>query len=244
LENGGALLIKFGQWLLKRVGTTDDELRTESVIERLLIEALDEYLTIATDIRDRTAIRKERERLSRSDYASSTKRHKRYPLLTTMKRLRLLVFDEVGDQRTRVSPDPEQRLVRLLKVLPDVTTLERCCRERTLEAAIDTALNDAEQADRPGRPNTATLMADAYRFAMERGLQACPLSYLDDLLFAYALVGTRASAKPVTAEGVFEPLHKQYPTDVRFHVDRRGRRAFVLISGEPSRTLEEQLSQC
>lgn len=242
LDNAGALLIKFGQWLVKRGRATDDELRSESVIERLLIEALDEYLTIATDIRDRTAIRKERERLSRSDYAASTKRHKRYPLLTTMNRLGLLVFGDATHQRTVVSPDPEGRLVRLLNALPDVTTLERSCKERVLEAVIDTALPDTPQLGRPGMADAATLIADAYRFAMDRGLHACPLSYLDDLLFAYASVGTRPSAIRATAENMLQPLHRQCPTDVRFHVDRRGRRAFVIIGGESFKTLEKRLS--
>ena len=241
LENGGALLIKFGQWLIKRGRTTDDELRSESVIEHLLIEALDEYLTIATDIRDRTAIRKERERLSRSDYAALTKRHKSYPLLRTMNRLGLLIYGDEAHQRTGVSPDSERRLVRLLNALPDVTTLERSCREHVLEAAIDTVLSDT-QVGRPGTPDAATLMADAYRFAMDRGLHACPLSYLDDLLFAYALVDARGSATRATAEDLLQPLHRQYPSDVRFHVDRRGRRAFVIISGESFKTLEKNLS--
>jgi hypothetical protein len=242
LDNGGALLIKFGQWLIERGSTTDDELRSGSVIERLLIEALDEYLTIATDIRDRTSIRKERERLSRSEYAASTKRHKRYPLLTTMNRLGLVVSGDGAHQRTGVSPDPEGRLVRLLNALPDVTTLERSCREHVLEGVIDKALLDTQQLGGPGKLNAATLIADAYRFAMGRGLHACPLSYLDDLLFAYALVDAPASAMRATAEDILEPIHRQSPTDVRFHVDRRGRRAFVIVSGEPLRTLEEGLS--
>jgi hypothetical protein len=242
LENGGALLIKFGRWLVKRGSTTDDELRSGSVIERLLIDALDEYLTIATDIRDRTAIRKERERLTRSEYAASTKRHKRYPLLKTMNRLGLLVSGDAGSQRTGISPDPEGRLVRLLNALPDVTALERICREHVLEAVIDQTLADTQQSGEPIALDAAPLIADAYRFAMDRGLHACPLSYLDDLLFAYASVDARASAMRATAEDILQPLHRDSPADVRFHVDRRGRRAFVIISGEVLRTLEERLS--
>ena len=240
LENGGALLIKFGQWLIERGGTTDDELRAASVIERLLVEALDEYLTIVSDIRDRTTIRRERDRLSRSDYASATKRHKRYPLLKTMERLRLIVTQEVAEQRTSISPDSAGRLAALLKAVPDVTTLERYCRDDVLDTIIDTTLYDSGRAGGTARINTATLMADAYRFAIDRGLQACPLSYLDDLLFAYSLAG-EPNARG-NAEQVFEPLHHQYPTDVRFHVDRRGRRAFLLISGEPFKILEASLT--
>lgn len=241
LEHGGALLVKFGQWLLKRGRTTDEELRAESVIERLLIEALDEYLTIVTDIRDRTVVRKERERLSRSDYASSTKRHKRYPLLKTMERLGLVVAtNDLTEERIAISPDADGRLVALLRVVPDVTTLERLCRDEGLPNAIDVALSEHRRQDIE-LPTAAQLLTNAYRFAIERGLQACPLAYLDDLLFAYPLIEAGESMRG-NAEQWFEPLHRRYPTDVRFHVDRRGRRAFVLISGEPSRALEAMLT--
>src|SRR5437016_3129356 len=61
ITNCGALVIRFGQWLLTNGPTTDDELRDTRVIEKCLVETLDEYLTIATEIRDRSTIRRERD---------------------------------------------------------------------------------------------------------------------------------------------------------------------------------------
>ncbi len=228
LENGGALLVKFARWLLERREVTDDDLRDGSVIEKVLMDSLDEYMTFVTDIRDRTAIRKERERLSRSEYASSTKRHKRYPLLRTMTRLGLIT--EAGPNGMPIiTPDPEGRLATLARTVPDVTTLERYAKDNTLYAVVE----EVYGAVQPNEGSALMLVASAYAFAMGLGLQACPLAYLDDLLFASSLVTAREFSRAAgPTEELLEPLHRDRPSEVRFHVDRRGRRAFVLVSGE------------
>jgi hypothetical protein len=241
LEKGGALLVKFGQWLLTRGGTTDDELRAGSIIEKLLVEVLDEYLALATDIRDRTAIRRERDRLSRSDYASSTKRHKSYPLVRTMERLKLVVTDQEQGRRNCVLPDPTGHLASILRLIPDVAALERLCRDDALDEVIDAAKYETNENGSEATSKVAALVAGGYRFAIDHGLQACPLAYLEDLFFAYLTRDPRSSGKRATVEGMFEVLHRQHPNEIRFHVDRRGRRAFVLISGDVSKGLEELL---
>ncbi len=223
----GALLLKFGSWLMSRGGATDDELRQESIIENLIVGALDDYLRIATDIRDRTAIRRERDRMARSEYAASTKRHKRYPLLKTMERLELLRVERSAPAGERFYPDSEGRLKRLCTALVDIPTLERLAHTETFHTALDTVFY-------PGPPRVLTTLprqeqlTKAYRYALACGLQACPLQYLDDILTAlYPSFGAEHRS---TAETLLEPLHRQFPSEVRFHVDRRGRRAFVLLS--------------
>jgi hypothetical protein len=234
VAGAGALLIKFGQWLMRRGTATDEELRTGSVIEQLLIEALDEYLTIAADIRDRTLIRQERDRLSRSRYASITKRHKRYPLITTMERLGLLEAEKAGGSRITMAQDATGRLAALLREIPDITSLERLVRDDSLAAAIGRVLSETKGGVWSQTPQLGSLLADAYRYALDVGLQACPLVYLDDLLLAF----DPSSAGKTTAEGIFEPLHRRMPSAIRFHVDRRGRRAFLLLGREASNNLE------
>jgi hypothetical protein len=237
LEHGGALVVKFGQWLLNHGHATDDQLRDESIIEHLLVQALDEYLAIATDVRDRAAIRRERERLARLEYKSLTKRHKRYPLLRTMERLQLIVCVDDNRHQRVISPDPAGRLAATLKVIPDIPTLERLCRDDALSTALTEALGGFSNNGAPqGRP-VASHIVDSYRFAIQRGLQACPLQYLDDVLFAFHM----ASGGLVTAEPILERLRRRYPHEVRFHVNRRGRRAFVLIGSGLELDLERLL---
>jgi hypothetical protein len=229
LAGAGALLVKFGKWLLDRGSTTSGQLRDDSVIERLMIEALNDYLGLATEIRDRTAIRRERERLAREDYSSATKRHKRYPLLTTMLRLRLLRGNEEGsDVLEPIQPDVNGRLASVSRTLPSIEALERLIRAEKLQETLDVEMREYDRNDLPSGQDPTALLAKAYAFSMDSGMQACPLSYLDDvLLSAFPASPQRA---PLSAERMVEPIHRAKPSEVRFHVDRRGRRAFVLFS--------------
>lgn len=234
LRGGGALVVAFAKWLLKVGTTTDEQLRKEAVLERLLAETLDEYLALAVEVRDRTRLRNERDRLRTLRYASSTKRHKRYPLLTTMHRLRLLVMDE-GDDLKAIRPDTFGRLAALCRVIPTIAELERLVREDILQRRVDAEMGEASRRDLPNVGGASTVLLSAYDFAMQKGLQACPLQFLDEVLIV-AFPSTASKASP-QAEQILEPIHKQHPGVVRFHVDRRGKRAFVLIGAEALRSL-------
>lgn len=228
LAGNGALVIKFAKWLIERGSTTDEQLRKESIIEHLMIEALDEYLSLTTGIRERTAIRKERDRLGRAEYAASTKRHKRYPLLTTMLRLRLLQQRDESGGHEMLKPDTNGRLAAISRAIPDVDTLERLIRANKLQETLDVEMREYARLDLPTNEKPPTLLLHAYAFAMDVGMQACPISYLDDVLDAF-FPASPAGRSP-SAEKMLEPIHKEKPGEVRFHVDRRGQRAFVLIS--------------
>lgn len=234
LRGGGALVVAFAKWLLKVGTTTGEQLRKEAVIERLIAEALDEYLTLAVEVRDRTELRNERDRLRTLRYASSTKRHKRYPLLRTMHRLQLLDMDE-GNELNVIRPDTSGRLAALFKVIPTVAELERLIREDILHRRLDCEMREASRVDLPNVGGPNTILLSAYDFAMQKGLQACPLQFLDEALIA-TFPSTASKASP-QAEQILEPIHKQHPGEVRFHVDRRGKRAFVLIGAEALRSL-------
>ena len=222
LVGAGAILIKFGSWLLKESRTTHDEMRRDAVLEELVVEALNDYLKIASHAGDRAAIRQRRDRLSRTRYSSVTKRHKRYPLLTTMRRLNLL-----EECQGALTPDKEGRLARVVEAIPDVAALELGVADDRLRTVVLRAL-----VGTPVKENRAEIdrvLAAAYRYALRVGLQLCPLGFLDD-----AVCGTSAarSVAPVnlTAEGCLERWRQRDPSGVRFHVDRRGRRAFVRIA--------------
>src|SRR6266705_2786374 len=233
LRGGGALVVAFAKWLLKVGMTSDEELRKEAVLERLLAETLDEYLILAVEVRDRTQLRNERDRLRTLRYASSTKRHKRYPLLTTMRRLRLLDMDE-GDE-LKIRPDPSGRLAALSRVIPTVAELERLLRADALHRRLDVEMREASRKDLPNVGSATTTLLSSYEFAMQKGLQVCPLQFLDEVLIA-AFPSTASNASP-QADQILEPIHKQHPGVVRFHVDRRGKRAFVLIGTEALQSL-------
>jgi hypothetical protein len=159
-----------------------------------------------------------------------------------MERLKLVVTEQEDGHRTSVSPDPAGRLASLMTLIPDVAVLERLCNSDALDEVIDDVVSERGTTESPSGSNFATLLAGAYRLAINRGLQACPLSYLEDVVFAYVRRDPLVSVERTSAESILESLHRRLPNDVRFHVDRRGRRAFVLISTDTSTRLEDLLS--
>jgi hypothetical protein len=227
LMGAGALLVQFAKWLIQRGSVTGEQLRTELVFEELLAQTLNEYLSLATDVRERAGIRKERERLNRIEYAASTQRHKRYPLLTTMERLRLLQCRDNGEATAVIQPDPDGRLLALSRSLPDIETLERLIRANELQEALDIQLREYGRHDLSVTEKPNALLLRAYTFAMETGMQACPLPFLDDILIS-AFPASPAARTP-TAEQILEPIHRELSGQIRYHVNRRGQRAFVLI---------------
>lgn len=238
LAGAGALLIMFARWLLERGSATDEQLRIKSVIEQLLTQALDEYLGLATEVRDRAEIRRERDRLSRADYASSTKRHKRYPLLTTMFRLRLL-DESYGDEGAApIRPDAEGRLTALARAVPNIDVLERLIRANKLQETLDVEMGEYARRDLPKIDEPLSLLLRAYAFSMQSGLQACPLIFLDDVLGAF--IPASPTARSPAAEQLLESVHREQPGEVRFHVDRRGKRAFVLLSNRAQEYLKNK----
>jgi hypothetical protein len=154
-----------------------------------------------------------------------------------MERLQLIVCVDDNRHQRVISPDPAGRLAATLKAIPDIPTLERLCRDNALNTALTEALGGFSNNGAPqGRP-VASHIVDSYRFAIQRGLQACPLQYLDEVLFAFHM----ASGGLLTAEPILERLRRRYPNEVRFHVNRRGRRAFVLIGSGLELDLERLL---
>jgi len=228
LIGAGALLVKFTTWLLERGSTTAEQLRKGSIIEHLMIDVLDDYLSLAREVRDRAAIRHEKDRLSREDYSSATKRHKRYPLLKTMLRLRLLRGNADNGEVDQIQPDSSGRLAAMSRAVPNIEELERLIRSNKLQETLDVEMREYARNDLPMYQKPLALLHDAYSFAMELGMQACPLSFLDDIL--RAAFPTSPGAQPLGAEQLLEPAHKESPGEVRFHVDRRGQRAFVVLS--------------
>jgi hypothetical protein len=220
LLGAGALLIVFGRWLLNEVEVTDDAIRDKAALESCLISALDQYLTIVDGVRERTAIRKERERMQAQDYASSTQRHKRYPLLRTMLRLGLLEVRR-GAHNTYV---PTERLKLLTEAVPDISSLERLAKGRALKSQLRPVVEQA--SEEPSiTPGLIQELGSAYAFSESHGMQACPLAFLDDALWS-----VNVSTPDGFAERTVEALRRELPRDVRFHVDRQGRRAFVALS--------------
>ena len=233
----GALALKFADWLLREGKVTDDQIGREGIVERLLVETLGDYLSLTSDVRERTAIRKERDRLKVTRYDDKTRRHKRRPIIATLRRLGLVELSQDGQT---IHPDRAGRLARLCALVPNTESLERLAASReTLRAIVSQVYAEDSGGDSPG----ALEVIAAYGFASDLGLQSCPLQYLDDILFARGFPAVTGTTNGGPAERILSEIHRHKPRDVRFHVDRRGRRAFVVLTAAALQELRPQASR-
>lgn len=226
LIGAGALPITFARWLLDRGSIIDAQLRTGAVLKELMISVLDQYLNLTSDLRERTAIRQERDRIRKMNYSPITSRHKRYPLLTTLERLRLLHRTKEGEDNLVIQPDAGGRLAALSRAIPDIETLERLIRHDKLQEMLDVEMHEYERHDLPTDVPPPQRLVSGYHFALNVGLQACPLGFLDDIFGA--IYPTSPTTKTPKAESLLDPLHKA--GEVRFHVNRKGERNYVLLT--------------
>jgi hypothetical protein len=230
LTGAGALVIRFSRWLLECGVTTEEELGRQGIIEKLIAEVLNDYLSIVVEIHDRVAIRNERDRIRAIKYTALTRRHKRRPLLKTMQRLALI---DVGSDGM-IRPDPQGRLGLLCNRVPDVAALEHTVvLLDELTPLISAIYENSVATHEGGTVENHAQLARGYAYAMGLGLQACPLEYLHRILEA----GTQR-VTPGAADTILADLHRRYPREVRFHIDRKGKRAFVVLSEAARRVLE------
>jgi hypothetical protein len=168
------------------------------------------------------------------NYSPITSRHKRYPLLTTLERLRLLHRTKEGKDSLLIQPDTGGRLAALSRAIPDVETLERLIRHDMLQETLDIEMHEYERHDLPTDVPPPQRLLTGYQYALNVGLQACPISFLDDIFGA--IYPTSPTTKTPKAESLLHPLHKA--GEVRFHVNRKGERNYVLLTKAAIERLE------
>ena len=194
------------------------------------------YLAVTSDIADRLAIRKELDRL-KAPFAGKTGAHKSYIHLQAMFRMGLLQRTDHAPQREyEVAEGAGEGLNALLRLIPTVSALEEIV-EKGRWSAIAAEVFHVGRGPEIAPRALLHVVAQIYRRISETGVPLCSLSTLVDAVQIDLMTsGSRLLSKDeivVTLTG----LQKERPKDVRFHVDRRGRLAFVKMSEE----LTEQL---
>jgi hypothetical protein len=190
-----------------------------------------QYLEITKDIADRIAIRREFDHVKRG-FTGKTGVHKSLIHLQTMLRLGLLERAESAVQREYViREDAKPGLVAFLETVNSVSALEVIVREGTWAevAAIVFRLNSSA-ALRIAAPRR--LVSHFYRRVMETGVPLCSTSTLIDAVQVYLLSNGARLLTRKQMEQELTNLQKESPKDVRFHVDRSGKPAFIKISDQ------------
>jgi hypothetical protein len=200
-------------------------------------EIFSDYLGVTADISDRLALRKEIDRLG-SPFTGKTGWHKSYIHLQTMFRLGLLHRRDLRNREYVAVDSMRVMLSDLVRLVPSVVALEEIIQQgRWAEIAASVFQLGAAPAISTDR--VLQLAAVTYRSILATGVPLCPLSALVDAIQIHLMA---SGCHALTAKDILNTisgLQKRRPRDVRFHVDRRGRVAFMKMSDELARQLVE-----
>lgn len=226
LDADGAALLH-----IARIALTGDMLPRDgdwnSFAQSMFADIFQEYLSVSPDIVDRLNLRNQLDRF-RVPFSGKTGSHKSYIHCQALARFGLL--DRFDNPRAyRISQAGARALRTLTSRLPTVTSLEDVVNSGEW-AEIAAVVFDTGRADVVGPPEILHMGAQVYQRIVGSGVSLCSLVTLFDVVQVNLLA--RGQRPPRRAEilSAVLALQKDYPRDVRFHVDRRGRPAFIKMA--------------
>jgi len=195
------------------------------------------YLEITTDVSSRTKIRQTLQARERNPYKGKSGPHQSLVHVHALFRMGLIAKENGAHSRQykidlRKGAD-NRPLKRLVDVVPNVEELERVIGARGWPSVARAVfLPDVkEQPDEPKAPTPAFLnqVRSIYDQVMSTGVNLCPLTTLIEAIQIKLLASESAPMSYSAAFGLLKKAQNDYPNDIRFHVDRYGRPAFLKL---------------
>ena len=230
LEHDGAALLWLGRYVNEHGSIPNSDGDWNDLAQRLLLETYESYLRLTVPIGERVGLRSEIDRIRRKGYRGKSGAHKLFVHLQTMLRIGLLERAEPSGLRRYVSRKSAVRgpLHALLEHVSTVEDLEQVARSG---AWMDVAAMSLGIAGNAGsEPLQWPIVVTLYKRLMATGVAVCPLS---TLIEAFQVEIAVSAGNFVPYSDVLEQMQlaqKNRLRDVRFHVDRRGRPAFIKLS--------------
>lgn len=230
LEHDGAALLWLGRYVNEHgsIPNTGDD--WNELAQHLLLETYEAYLRITVPIGERVGLRGEIDRIRRKGYRGKSGAHKLFVHLQTMLRIGLLERAEAASVRRYVSPKVAVHgpLLALLEQVSTVDALEQVGRGG---AWMDVAAKSLGiSANASSEPLDWPILVMLYTRLMATGIAVCPLS---TLIEAFQVEIAVSAGYLIPYSDVLDELQlaqEHHLRDVRFHVDRRGKPAFIKLS--------------
>ena len=233
LEGDGAFLVSLAQELVSRGQLTEHHLVQTDFVEQRLLEIWSQYLEATTKISERVGLRR---KLQREKYDTTTRRHKTYPHLVPLVDIGLVVRDEVEGQDvfSPVTLNGQTPLQKLVEGFPTIWDLESSIEQGEHCITIADAIYSGYR--RPSGPEdfaaVTRTIAESYRILSINGVVLHPTDAIADLCYARMLSEDGLLVAKRNIDDNLSALQVEYPNEVRFHVDRLGRPAYVIIADE------------
>lgn len=237
LETQGAVLLEVGRLLCERREISQAEFLQENLIEKVYEGIWKGYLPLAAELQDRLRIREklaEMERYKCRRYQPEVRRHKVLPIVGAMVDFGLVETVGRKDKRQFVVRETTEGvpLERLVEELGDFATMERRLVNGEYYPIIRSCLGISAPSESPEREGTVIKreLVKAYQAVKQEPSGLASIAAMEDLVSVKML---SSEGNVITKGIVFELLEGAKviePTAIRFHVDRQGKRAYVVMS--------------
>jgi hypothetical protein len=234
LEGDGAALRYLAQRLRDEGGLPGKGMSWNRLATDMFMDVYSSYLPITNNTADRVALRSHRDRIAARGYEGKGGAHKVFIHLQTLHRLGLAIRDSAGHGRLYGTPEPapdgHDPLTRFCEELPDVVVLERVIQKKQWAAVAARVYGVGEKCAAYDEEDILRLLVPHYSAVASTGAPLCSLSTIIEAAQIESLV---ESSRLLTFDLALEKLaalQKSRPKDVRFHVDRQGKPAFVKLS--------------
>ncbi|MGQ0803509.1 MAG: hypothetical protein ACT4PI_06570 [Actinomycetota bacterium] len=227
LEGDGAALAYLARFLLEHETAPNSEDDWNSIARNMFLTIFDEYLRLTTATSDRVSLRREIERIRSKGYKGKSGPHKMFVHLQSMYRVGLIDRVSEGSNR-RYTVKNRARLEALVKEVGNALALEETARAaRWADVAALTLCGAHSERDVDADSFEKTLTR-VYERIMATGIALCPLGTVFDAMQIEGLLEGQLTRRAALEDALTE-LQKRRPKDVRLHVDRTGRPAFLKL---------------
>lgn len=253
LEADGAAFIYIARFLGEHGELAHSEAISSSFVEDMFIHIFSTYLSVTSNPAQRVALRTRIDELQSRGYGGrtglgKTRQHKLRIHMQTLYRLGLLErLDGTGGIVYRL-PDRSSQSTRglesLLCELPDILAMEERIASREWPEIgakiLGIPYTFSAQLDEVREKCILAALIHSYQQVMSLGTPICSLSAVIESAQITGLTERGWLVHYTQIIDLLREEQKKNPRDIQFHVDRRGRPAFIELSAKWMTTVDDQ----
>jgi len=202
------------------------------IAQEMFIEVLSQYLNLTDAPPERVKLRRYIDGLKAKPFRGKGGTHKLKLHLQTLYRLGFLQLDGpcYGFPKDNAHSG-KSLLAALCDEIPDVVALEKIIQsKRSLEVAANIFNLDGIAPSIPQLDDIIPVIVSYYSRIMANGTPLAALSTLIEAVQIRCLINGRGNVSFDALQALIVQAQKENTKDIRFHVDRRGRPAFLKLS--------------
>lgn len=235
LEADGAMLLTLGEQILENpAGITTQDLFEKPFVDVAFRKIYLSYLELTGNLGARTILRQKLSKLEGQAYDSYTRRHKILPRLLPLEDFGLLARDitKNGETFLPLKQDTKIPLQILVTNLGSIEKMEqRFTDGEYFKIIANSLLNNINNLLLDDHKSTVYQeIAYTYVRLQNTGIAVYPLHTIEDVVCIRLLANHAILARQDQVVESLQLLQKDQPHDIRFHVDRQGRPAYIVIS--------------